>query len=144
MGAAVTGASIRLQQTTDPGNPPGQWHLKTNLEMREIISEKDLERTFSEELNRTKKVWVIKLLSTFIKGLPDRMILCRGGYVGFAEIKTTGKKPTKIQLLIHGKLEALGFKVFVIDDLDSRDIAIGFFLRKVKEINGVPGKGLSL
>lgn len=112
--------------------------------MKEIISEKDLERTFAEKLNRTKKVWVIKLLSTFIKGLPDRMILCRGGYVGFAEIKTTGKKPTKIQLLIHNKLESLGFKVFVIDDLESRDAAISFFLRNVKGINNVPGKGLSL
>ena len=112
--------------------------------MKEIISEKDLERTFSEKLNRTKKVWVIKLLSTFIKGLPDRMILCQGGYVGFAEIKTTGKKPTKIQTYIHEKLKALGFKVFVIDDLESRDIAISFFLRNVKEINNVLGKGLSL
>lgn len=112
--------------------------------MKEIISEKDLEHTFSENLNRTKKVWVIKLLSTFIKGLPDRMILCKGGYVGFAEIKTTGKKPTKIQLLVHSKLEALGFKVFVIDDLESRDAAISFFLRNAKEINNVPGKWLSL
>lgn len=112
--------------------------------MKEIISEKDLERTFSEKLNRTKKVWVIKLLSTFIKGLPDRMILCQGGYVGFAEIKTTGKKPTKIQTYIHEKIRALGFKVFIIDDLESRDAAISFFLRNVKEINNVPGKGLSL
>lgn len=112
--------------------------------MKDIISEKDLERTFSDRLNRTKKVWVIKLLSTFIKGLPDRMILCQGGYVGFAEIKTTGKKPTKIQLLIHGELEALGFKVFVIDDLESRDSAITFFLNKVREITNVPQKGLSL
>lgn len=112
--------------------------------MKEIISEKDLERTFSEQLNRTKKVWVLKLLSTFIKGLPDRMILCQGGYVGFAEIKTTGKRPTKIQKYIHGKLEALGFKVFVIDDLESRDTAISFFLRNVREIDNVPGKGLSL
>ena len=112
--------------------------------MKEIISEKDLERTFSEKLNRTKKVWVIKLLSTFIKGLPDRMILCQGGYVGFAEIKTTGKKPTKIQTYIHEKLRALGFKVFVIDDRESGDAAISFFLRNVKEINNVPGKGLSL
>lgn len=111
---------------------------------KEIISEKDLERTFSERLNRTKKVWAIKLLSTFVKGLPDRMVLCQGGYVGFAEIKTTGKKPTKIQTYIHEKLRALGFKVFVIDDLESRDIAISFFLRNVKEINNVPGKGLSL
>lgn len=112
--------------------------------MKDIISEKDLERTFSEKLNRTKKVWVIKLLSAFIKGLPDRMILCQGGYVGFAEIKTTGKKPTEMQLLIHGKLEALGFKVFVIDDLESRDAAISFFLGNVRGMNSVPGKGLSL
>lgn len=112
--------------------------------MKNIISEKDLERTFAEKLNGTKEVWVIKLLSTFIKGLPDRLILCKGGYVGFAEIKTTGKKPTKMQLLIHGKLEALGFKVFVIDDLESRDAAISFFLSNVKGISNVPGKGLSL
>lgn len=111
---------------------------------REIISEKDLERTFSEHLNRTKKVWVIKLLSTFVKGLPDRMVLCRGGYVGFAEIKTTGKKPTKIQTYIHEKLRALGFKVFVIDDLESRDSAIDFFLNTVKEITDVSQKPLSL
>lgn len=112
--------------------------------MKEIISEKDLEHTFSEKLNQTKKVWVIKLLSAFVKGLPDRMILCRGGYVGFAEIKTTGKKPTKIQTYIHEKLRALGFKVFVIDDLKSLDSAISFFLDNVKEINNVSQKPLSL
>ena len=111
---------------------------------KEIISEKDLERTFSERLNRTKKVWVIKLLSTFVKGLPDRMIICQGGYVGFAEIKTTGKKPTKIQTHIHEKLRALGFTVFVIDDLESRDNAITFFLNKVREITNVSQRPLSL
>lgn len=112
--------------------------------MKDIISEKILERTFAEMLNRTKKVWVIKLLSTFIKGLPDRMILCQGGYVGFAEIKTTGKKPTKIQTYIHEKLRALGFTVFVIDDLESRDSAIAFFLSKTREITNVSQKPLSL
>lgn len=112
--------------------------------MKDIISEKDLERTFADKLNRTKKVWVIKLLSTFIKGLPDRLVICQGGYVGFAEIKTTGKKPTKIQSHIHEKLRALGFTVFVIDDLESRDAAINYFLRNVKEINNIPRKGLSL
>ena len=112
--------------------------------MREIVSEKALEKTFSEHLNRTKKVWVIKLLSTFIKGLPDRMILCKGGYVGFAEIKTTGKKPTKIQLYIHDKLKDLGFEVFIIDDIESRDRAVSFFLKNVKESNNVIGKPLSL
>lgn len=112
--------------------------------MREVISEKALEKTFSEHLNRTKKVWVIKLLSTFIKGLPDRMVLCKGGYVGFAEIKTTGKKPTKIQLYVHDKLKELGFDVFVIDDIESRDRAVSFFLKNVKESNNLMGKPLSL
>lgn len=112
--------------------------------MREVISEKVLEKTFSEHLNRTKKVWVIKLLSTFIKGLPDRMVLCKGGYVGFAEIKTTGKKPTKIQLYVHDKLKDLGFVVFVIDDIESRDRAIRFFLNNVRDNTNTQGKGLSL
>ena len=112
--------------------------------MKDIISEKALEKTFSEHLNRTKKVWVIKLLSTFIKGLPDRMVLCNGGYVGFAEIKTTGKKPTKIQSYIHDKLRSFGFEVFVIDDIESRDNAVSFFLKNVKERNNVIGKPLSL
>lgn len=72
------------------------------------------------------------------------MVICKGGYVGFAEIKTTGKKPTKIQLYVHDKLRSLGFEVFVIDGIESRDAAISFFLRNVKENNNVPEKGLSL
>ena len=112
--------------------------------MREVVGEKALEKTFSAYLNQTKNVWVIKLLSTFVKGLPDRLILCRGGYVGFAEIKTTGKKPTKIQTFIHDKLRQLGFVVVVIDDIESRDRAIRFFLNNVKESNNVMGKPLSL
>ena len=112
--------------------------------MKEVISEKALEKTFSKHLNRTKKVWVIKVLSTFIKGLPDRLVLCKGGYVGFVEVKTTGKKPTKIQTFIHDKLRQLGFVVFVVDDIESRDRAIRFFLNNVRDNTNTQGKGLSL
>lgn len=112
--------------------------------MREAVGEKALEKTFSACLNQTKDVWVIKLLSTFVKGLPDRLVLCRGGYVGFAEIKTTGKKPAKIQTFIHDRLRRLGFVVAVIDDMESRDRAIRFFLNNVKDNTGLQGKGLSL
>lgn len=72
------------------------------------------------------------------------MVLCKGGYVGFAEIKTTGKKPTKIQLYVHDKLKDLGFVVFVIDDIESRDRAIRFFLNNVRDNTNTQGKGLSL
>lgn len=72
------------------------------------------------------------------------MVLCKGGYVGFAEIKTTGKKPTKIQLYVHDKLKDLGFVVFVIDDIESRDRAIRFFLNNARDNTNTQGKGLSL
>ena len=104
-----------------------------SMESKKIYSEKYLERTFSEKLNESGKCEVIKLLSTFVKGVPDRVVLCAGGYVGFAEIKTTGKKPTKIQLYIHSKLKKLGFKVFVVYDVETRDEAIKYFLNQVKE-----------
>ena len=80
-------------------------------------SEKLLEKTLTA---RCRKVgaWAIKLVPTFIKGLPDRLILAPNGRVFFVEVKTTGKKPTPAQLLIHRKLEALGFRVYVLDSLD--------------------------
>ena len=87
--------------------------------MKEIVSEKYLERTLSDKINKGGNTWCIKLLSTFIKGLPDRVILCNGGYVCFAEIKTTGKKPTAIQKFIHERLNNLGFKVFIVDSKES-------------------------
>lgn len=87
--------------------------------MKEIVSEKYLERTLSEKLNKSGYAWSIKLLSTFVRGLPDRLILCNGGYVCFAEIKTTGKKPTAIQKFIHERLNNLGFTVFIVDTKES-------------------------
>lgn len=78
-----------------------------------IESEKLLERKFNEAVKKAGG-WSIKLLSLHVIGLPDRICLMPGGIVFFAEIKTTNKNPTKIQLLVHKKIQALGFKVVVI------------------------------
>ena len=78
-----------------------------------IESEKLLERKLNAMIH-SKKGWSIKLLSLHITGLPDRICLLPGGRIFFAEIKTTNKNPTKIQLLVHRKIEALGFKVLII------------------------------
>lgn len=79
-----------------------------------IESEKNLERKLREE---TKKLggWCLKLLCNHISGLPDRLVLLPGGIAIFAEIKTTKKKPTRIQTLVHNKIEKLGFEVHIID-----------------------------
>ena len=78
-----------------------------------IESEKLLERKLNH-LVKQRGGWSIKLLSLHVTGLPDRVCLMPGGRVFFAEIKTTNKNPTKIQLLVHRKIEALGFKVLII------------------------------
>lgn len=59
--------------------------------------------------------WSLKLLSTHISGLPDRLCLLPGGRMFFAEVKETNRKPRKIQIFVHNKLMTLGFRVDVID-----------------------------
>ena len=86
-------------------------------------SEKALEAELRE---RCKALgWMcIKLTSQYQRGLPDRLILIPGGRVCFAEIKTTGKKPTALQRVTHERLRALGYRVGVVDTTESLDILI--------------------
>lgn len=82
----------------------------------------DSEKVIEKRLNAEVKSlggWSLKLLCQFVTGLPDRLVLLPGGVIFFAEIKSTGKKPTTIQRLVHERLRRLGFRVEVIDSLDS-------------------------
>lgn len=81
-------------------------------------SEKVFERTLSKYVDDAGGM-AVKLLSQFLRGLPDRMFLLKGGRVIFVEFKSTGKKPTKIQEYIHAKVRALGFLVYVVDSVES-------------------------
>jgi hypothetical protein len=83
--------------------------------MSNIESEKKLERSLKSAVESKLKGLSLKLLSAHITGLPDRLCLIPGGRLFFAEIKTTNKKPRKIQLFMHRKLRELGFKVEVIE-----------------------------
>lgn len=49
-------------------------------------------------------------------GWPDRIVLLPDGKIGFVEVKVPGEKPRKLQIHRHDQLQALGFKVFVLDD----------------------------
>ncbi|QIG64663.1 hypothetical protein SJC17_33 [Bacteroides phage SJC17] len=85
-------------------------------------SEKVFERELSKFVEESEGM-AVKLLSQFIKGLPDRMYLLHGSIVLFVEFKSTGKKPTKIQEYIHKRLQALGFLVLVVDSVESYEKA---------------------
>jgi len=80
------------------------------------MNEKTLERKLVKEVQRLGG-WSIKVLSIHVSGLPDRICLLPGGRVFFAEIKTTGRKPTKIQLHVHKRIRDLGFRVEIVDSL---------------------------
>lgn len=82
-----------------------------------MSSEKLIEKTLNAEVAKMGG-WSVKLPCTYVAGLPDRMVLLPGGTIFFAELKTTGKKPTAMQKLIHKKIQALGFNVYVIDSLE--------------------------
>lgn len=81
-------------------------------------SEKVFERTLSKYVDDAGGM-AVKLLSQFLRGLPDRMYLLHGGVVVFVEFKSTGKKPTKIQEYVHKRIQALGFLVLVVDSVET-------------------------
>lgn len=86
--------------------------------MKEIVeSEKLVERKLVE-LTKINNGMCIKLLCNHILGLPDRLCLFPGGKLAFVELKTTGEKPKRIQIFMHKKLRALGFRVEVIDTVE--------------------------
>lgn len=82
------------------------------------MNEKLIERKLREEVKKRGGL-AVKLFSPSFTGLPDRLILTQGGKASFAEIKTTGKKPSPRQRIVLGTLRQLGFKVEVIDSEES-------------------------
>ena len=85
-------------------------------------SEKVFERTLSKYVDDIGGM-AVKLLSQFLRGLPDRMFLLKGGIVIFVEFKSTRKKPTKIQEYIHKRIRDLGFPVLVVDSVETYEKA---------------------
>ena len=59
-----------------------------------------------------------KFVSPGYAGMPDRLVLLPGGVFAFAELKAPGMKPRALQLARHRLLRDLGFKVYVIDEVE--------------------------
>ena len=59
-----------------------------------------------------------KWVSPGLDGVPDRIVLLPHGLMAFVEVKAPGKKPRPLQVSRHGLLRHLGFKVYVLDDMN--------------------------
>lgn len=83
---------------------------------KNTTSEKEIERYLVKRVGKAGG-WAFKLLSDYVKGLPDRICIFPGGRIAFVEVKSTGKLLSPVQKLIAAKLEKLGCDVRKIDDL---------------------------
>ena len=81
------------------------------------MREKLIEQYFVKEVKKAGGL-ALKVNSTSMKGLPDRMVLLPNGVLFFAEIKSTGKRARTLQNFVHKKLRGLGFAVYVIDSYE--------------------------
>lgn len=90
-------------------------------------SEKYVEQKLVTE---TKKMGglAVKFVSPGLDGVPDRLILFPGGKVAFAELKAPGKKLRPLQEKRKRTLEGLGFRVYVIDNVEK----IGGILHEIQ------------
>lgn len=89
-----------------------------------LQEEKLYERTIEQELvSRVKVMGGIapKFTSPGFAGMPDRLVLLPHGRMGFVELKAPGRKPRQLQLVRHRLLQRLGFKVYVIDEINQID-----------------------
>lgn len=91
------------------------------------MNEKLIERKLREGVKALGGL-ALKFSSPYHRGIPDRIILMPGGQTFFVELKTTGKKPTLLQLKAIKDLTELGFDVRVIDSQESLNI----FLEELK------------
>ena len=91
------------------------------------MNEKLLEKKLRESVKKLGGI-ALKFTSPFYTGMPDRIILMPNSKTYFAEMKTTGKKATPLQLERIKMLTGLGFDAKVIDSQES----LNQFLKDIK------------
>lgn len=81
------------------------------------MKEKQIEKKLAMEVKKRGGV-AFKFASPNFDGMPDRIVLMPDGKMAFVELKAPGCKLRPLQLRRKAQLEALGFRVFVVDNAD--------------------------
>lgn len=80
-----------------------------------------MEKTIEQALTRAvagSGGMCLKFTSPSTRGVPDRIVLMPGGRIVFVEVKAPGRRPTRLQRIMHDRLRSLGFTVLVIDSME--------------------------
>lgn len=81
-------------------------------------SEKTLEARLVREIE-ARGGMALKYTSQYHRGIPDRICLLPCAMLTFVELKSTGKKPTKLQEHAMQKLRGLNFDCIVVDSTEA-------------------------
>ena len=81
------------------------------------MREREIEANFVRKI-KAAGGWSVKFVSPGCAGMPDRLVLLPDGRLFFAELKAPGEKPRPLQMRRHEQLRRLGFRVYVIDNLE--------------------------
>lgn len=79
------------------------------------MREREVEKALTKEVKKRGGL-ALKFMSPGMSGVPDRLIMIKGGKLAFIELKAPGKKMRPLQIKRKRQLEELGFKVYCIDD----------------------------
>lgn len=67
-------------------------------------------------------------LTPLTPGVPDRLVLARGGASAFVEVKAPGRSPRAAQRRWHERLTAMGYRVCVVDHpVAARDLVAALY-----------------
>ncbi len=87
----------------------------TNLTDHAEVSEKSIEKYLIEQAE-ANGLLCLKYSNPNMVGYPDRLLVLPGGSVVWVELKSKGRKPTKIQQIRIAGLRNRGHYVWVIDN----------------------------
>ena len=79
------------------------------------------EKTVEQKLvSKVKKAGGIcpKWVAPGFDGVPDRIAMFPGGRIAFVEVKAPGEKPRPLQAARHVLLRRLGFRVYILDEIE--------------------------
>lgn len=81
------------------------------------MREKTVEQKFVSEVKKAGGICP-KWVAPGFDGVPDRIAMFPGGKIAFVEVKAPGEKPRSLQEARHELLRRLGFRVYILDEIE--------------------------
>ena len=95
---------------------------------KQKILESDIENTLRTRVEELDGLYY-KFVSPQHNGVPDRIVICRGG-VYFVELKRPGEKPRLLQQRVHLMMRRRGAHVITISSFEEIELFFNYLKRQ--------------